>query len=87
MRKAREVNLSFSADGVQAAVAAARNADLLCGTCTQKLDTRHEMSQSDFCPACQAAVTTLLTVAVQRRMAQELIRRGLRPDSLEIMSD
>ena len=28
---------------------------LLCGTCMQKIETQDEMTQSDFCPACQAA--------------------------------
>ena len=87
MKNSYKMNVMFSANDVGTALEAAWNEGLLCGSCMQKIVTQVAMSQSDFCPACQAVVTSQLMVAVQRRMRQELVRRGFPLDSLEIASD
>ena len=87
MKDSRKMNVIFDANDVGTALEAAWNEGLLSSACMQKVATQVAMSQSDFCFACQAVVTSQLMVAVQRRMGQELVRRGLPPDSLEIASD
>jgi hypothetical protein len=87
MKDSYKMNVIFDANDDGTALEAAWSEGLLCGACTQKVATQVAMSQSDFCPTCQAVVTSQLMVAVQRRMRQELVRRGLPSDSLEITSD
>ena len=82
-----KMNAMFNAEDVGLAIEAAWNEGLLCGTCMQKIATQDEMSQSDFCPECQAVVISQLMAAVQRRIREELVRRGLPPDSLQIAND
>ena len=87
MKGSLNLKLMFNADDVNVALDAAWKDGLLCGTCMQKIETQHEMSQSDFCPACQAAAHSQLGSIVERRMMETLVRMGLPPDSLEIASD
>jgi uncharacterized CHY-type Zn-finger protein len=86
MKSSHKMNVTFDANDVGTAIEAAWNEALLCGTCMQKIATQ-EMSQSDFCPTCQAAVTARLMATVERRMRAELLRQGLAPDSVQIESD
>jgi hypothetical protein len=79
-----ELKLTFNAGDVTAALNSALNEGLLCGPCTVKIQTEEEMSQSDFCPACQAAVNSLLAPVLERRMKEALVRMGLNPDWVEI---
>jgi len=84
MKDTMKLELIFNADDVSAALDAATKEGLLCGTCTNKIETQDEMSQSDFCPACQAAVNSQLGSIVECRMKETLERMGLPPDSLDI---
>jgi len=43
--------------------------------------------RADFCGECQAAVTSLLMAAVERRIKQALTSNGLPADSLQIAND
>jgi len=79
-----ELELIFNADDVSATLDAVWKEGLLCGTCTNKIERQDEMSQSDFCPVCQAAVTSQLGSVVERHIKEVLVRKGLPPDSLEI---
>ena len=81
------LKLMFNADDLNAALDAAWKDGLLCGTCTNKIETQDEMSQSDFCPACQAAVNSQLAPIVEHRIKEALVRMGLPTDSVEIAKD
>jgi len=85
--KSKTMNVPFDAQTVHAAVEAARNGRLLCGSCVQKLESYDEMSQSDFCPSCQAAITSQLRMEAEGRLVEALIRMGLPPDSVQIAND
>ena len=83
-KESMSLKLMFNADDVNAALEAALNERLLCDTCTGKIETQQELSQSDFCSACQDAINSQLALTVERRMKEVLTRVGLPPDSLEI---
>ena len=87
MKDSYKMNVMFGANDVGTALEAAWSEGLLCGTCMQKVATQVAMSQSDFCPTCQVAVTARLMATVERRMRAELLRRGLPPESAQIESD
>lgn len=81
------VNLTFGADDIRTALETAWNEGWLCVPCMEKITMQVQMSPSDFCEACQAAVMSLLMAAVESRIKQVLVRKGLSPDSLEIATD
>ena len=87
MKNSCNINMTFNADDVEAALEAARRGGLLCATCMQKIATLEEMSQSDFCPQCQEAVTSQLSVVAEGRLVEALIRMGLPADSVQISND
>ena len=62
MKNTKTLDVTFDAQSVMAAVEAAHDAGLLCETCTRKLDASDSISQSDFCPECQAVITSQLAV-------------------------
>jgi hypothetical protein len=87
MRSRYAMNVTFNADDVDRALEAAQNQELLCRACIQKITTQLELSQSDFCPGCQAVITSHLVLDLEERMRAELVRQGLPLDTLEIVSD
>ena len=87
MTNSCNMNVTFNADDVNAALEAAWNEGFLCAPCMEKIAKRAVVSQSDFCPACQAAVTSQLMAAVEGRLREALVRKGLPPDSVQIASD
>ena len=58
--KTVKMNLTFSAADVKAALEAAWNQGWLCVLCMEKLTVQVEISPSDFCHECQAAVMSLI---------------------------
>lgn len=87
MKRTQSVKLTFNAEDVKAALEAAGNEGLLCGTCMQKLATQTSLSQANFCPTCQEVVRLQLVPIVHRRLNEVLAQHGLPADSLEIASD
>jgi hypothetical protein len=87
MKDSHKMNGIFGASDVGTALEATWNEGLLCGTYMHKVATQVAMSQSDFCPTCQAAVTARLMATVERRIRAELVRWGLPPGSVQIESD
>jgi hypothetical protein len=84
MKSSLNLKLMFNADDVNAALDAAWKDGLLCGPCMQKTERQDEMTQSDFCPACQAAVNSQLAPIVEHRFKEALVRMGLPTYSVEI---
>lgn len=87
MKNSYKMNVTFNTNDVNAAIGTAWSEGLLCGTRMQKIAAADQMSQSDFCPACQAVVGSLLMSVAERRVREELVRRGLSPESLQITND
>jgi hypothetical protein len=83
-KRSVRLKLLFKADDVNAALDAALKNGPLCGPCSHTMSTQDEMSQSDFCFACQEVVKGQLGYLVERRMKDMLVQMGLRPDSLQI---
>lgn len=79
-----KIEATFTADGVSAALDAAEQAGLLCETCTNKIATQREMSQSDFCFPCQEVVTAQLKLVLEGRLREELVRKGLPANAVRI---
>ena len=84
MKSEKTFELTFQPPDIIAALSAARSEGLLCGACTEKIETLDQMSQSDFCTACQATVNSQLSLILARRMKEVLADMGLPSDAVEI---
>ena len=78
------LKLIFKVGDINAALDAAVKNGLMCGPCSHKMGTQDELSQSDFCSACQQVVKWQLGSLMERRMKDTLVQMGLPPDSFQI---
>jgi hypothetical protein len=81
----QRVRLAFDAVAVNEALAEALDGGLLCDVCTDKVQTRARMLQSDFCPNCQGVIQMHLRLFVERRLRVVLIENGMSPDDVKVM--
>ena len=86
MRKIK-VAFTFGATAVSGAINSAIELGLFCGYCVGKLETMGEMSQSAFCPSCQAAVHSQLEVYLEEKLKNVLASRGLPANAVQIAKE